>query len=321
MLTVVNLSNNSIEEVCLPNKTTQIYILCRDRLEYAREAISSAVNQNVTGIQVVVSDNSEGDAVGNMISAEFPDVTYIRRRPALDALEHFFLVMRESNAEYVVFFHDDDVLDEGYVLMMRTALQVHPNIVAVGCNAKVLRDKRYTDNFYMTKFTNDIFLTRSEELLDYYFRFNNHRAAPFSGYMYRRSAIEGLCVEINDGGKYNDVIFLIKLIARGNIFWLAKSLMHYRMHGSNDSVVENVGHRLRLLRYVYKNTNIKRKSEAVQEFKFRYWSRWWLSKKMWKNTIEHKWRRRIVLSFLCGQAIRFMLTKPGFWLRLLSGAR
>lgn len=302
-------------------KRTQIYILCRDRLNYAREAIRSAVEQDIDDVEIIVSDNSDDDAVGEMIAAEFPGVTYIRRSPVLNALSHFRTVIEESGAEYVVLFHDDDVLDPGYVRTMRAALDAQPDIVAVGCNAKVLRDTTPTNHLFMMALAHNVVLTTAEQLLDFYLRFNKHRAAPFPGYMYRQTAIEGLYLDSRDGGKHADVTFLMKLIERGNFLWLAKPLMQYRMHSTNDSAVEHVGQRLRLLRYIYRHTSIGPQSEAVQEFRFRYWARWWRLARKHGDARLHRWRRRIVFAYLWRQVLRFAFSKPGFWLRIASGAR
>jgi hypothetical protein len=230
-------------------------------------------------------------------------------------------VIEESRAEHVVLFHDDDVLDRGYVRTMRAALDAHPDVVAVGCNAKVLRDTTPTDSLFMTLLAHDVVVNSAEELLDFYLRFNKHRAAPFPGYMYRRTAIEGLYLNARDGGKHADVTFLMNILGRGHFLWLAKPLMQYRMHGTNDSAVEHVGQRLRLLRYIYGHTSIGPRSPAVQEFRFRYWARWWRSASKRGDARMHRWRKRIVFAYLWRQALRFALTKPGLWVRIASGAR
>lgn len=303
-----------------PKVRTQIYILCRDRLDFAREAVRSAVQQDVGEVEVVVSDNSEHDAVGAMVTKEFPTVIYIRRRPSLEPRQHFRAVIEDSSAEHVVMFHDDDVLCSNYVRIMRATLDAHPDVVAVGCNANILRGTTLTDGLFMNTPARDVVLKNQEELLDFYMRFNSHRAAPFPGYMYRRTAIDGLDLNPQDGGKHADVTFLMNIIKRGNLYWLLSPLMHYRMHATNDSATENVGERLRLLRYIYRHTNITAKSGAVQEFRFRYWVRWLRLISKHGDVRRYHWRKRIVFNYLWRQAFRFALTKTGFWTRIGSSA-
>lgn len=298
---------------------TQIFILCRDRLEFAREAIRSAIEQDVSNIEVIVSDNSEHDTVGEMIKAEFPEVVYIRRYPALSSTSHFCKVLNESNADYIVLFHDDDILAPGYVRAMRAAFEVNPSVIAVGCNANILRNTTLTTNLFMGQsLSDDIFLTSVEEMLDSYLSFNKYRAAPFPGYMYRRAAIEGLYLNDNNGGKHADVTFLIDIIKRGHFLWLVQPLMQYRMHDANDSTMENVGHRLRLLRYIYKNSRLRPRSQAIEEFRYRYLLRWWRSAIKHNNANMHQWRISIIFNYLLRQTIIFAFTKPGFWKRIFS---
>lgn len=313
--------STTVQLPCLhPNARTQIYILCRDRPEFAREAVRSALQQDFDEVEVVVSDNSEQDAVGDMVGKEFPGVTYIRRQPALDPLQHFRVVIEESNAEHVVFFHDDDILCSDYVRTMRETLDAHPDVVAVGCNANILRGTTLTGGLFMNTPARDVVLQNQEELLDFYMRFNSHRAAPFPGYMYRRATIDGLCLNSQDGGKHADVTFLMNIIRRGNLYWLSRPLMHYRMHATNDSAIESVGQRLRLLRYIYRHTSIGPKSAAVEEFRFRYWIRWWVLMSKTGAASLYQWRRRIVFAYLWRQTFRFALTKTGLWTRILNGA-
>jgi hypothetical protein len=303
-----------------PKARTQIYILCRDRPEFAKEAVRSAIKQDVDDVEVIVSDNSEHDIVGDMVAKVFPGVTYIRRRPALQPLQHFRVVIEDSTAEHVVMFHDDDVLYSNYVRTMRTTLDSHPDIVAVGCNARILRGTSLTDRLFMTRAVHDVVLKNAEELLDFYMRFNSHRPAPFPGYMYRKTAIDGLYLDAQNGGKHADVTFLMNVIGRGNLYWVSSPLMQYRMHGTNDSSIENVGQRLRLLRYIYRYTSILPKSDAVQEFRFRYWVRWWRLTSKHGDVRRYHWRKHIIFTYLWRQALRFALTKSGLWVRVISGA-
>lgn len=299
----------------------QIVLLSRDRPNYLREALRSALSQSGEHIEVVVSDNSDREDVARMLAREFPAVRCIRRIPTLGSFDHFRAIIDGATADLLVMFHDDDVLLEGYAQKMRGHLEANPSLAAACCNARILRDTVPTSSLFMTAFRHDTLLSSAEELLEYYLCFNKHRAAPFPGYMYRRTAIQGLFPDARDGGKHADVTFLMNIIQRGPFLWLANPLMQYRMHSSNDSVVEQVGQRLRLLRYIYRNTTLQPKSAAVQEFRFRYWARWWRSTVKHGNPGRYQWRRRIVFTYLCRQALRFALTKPGLWIRIASGAR
>ena len=50
---------------------------------------------------------------------------------------------------------------------------------------------------------------------------------------------------------------LSSLISFGEILWLDKILIYYRVHDSNDSAIESVSDRIRLMNYMKKKILIK----------------------------------------------------------------
>jgi hypothetical protein len=134
--------------------------------------------------------------------------------------------------------------------------------------------------------------------------------------MYRRSAINGLCLDPRQGGKYSDVSFLLKVLQRGAILWLDATLMRYRIHGFNDSATEAIGQRLRLLRYVYTCTSIDRHSPLITQYRYRYWMSWWRGAAA--SGARPSWRRRVVRHFLVGQSATYALTRAAMWQRLFA---
>lgn len=293
----------------------QIYILCRDRVSYLHEALQSILVQDYDDYEVVVSDNSEYDKVQALIQSKYPQIIYIRRQPTLQALEHFRVVISECTAEYSVLFHDDDVMMPDYVKCMVEALDQHPSISAVGCNAQILQGETLTEYRFMRSFIRPTLLYNPETFLQPYLGLELTGPAPFPGYMYRTSAITGLYLDGYEGGKYSDVTFLLKILRRGPILWLPEILMHYRKHPGNDSAIEVIGQRLRLLRYIYKETSITKKSKQISEFRYEHWRRWLLASCKNVNTLKST-RFRTVAKFVFLKSIEYLVSKPGFYLRV-----
>lgn len=296
--------------------TLQIYILARDRVDYLRQTLRSALDQQGDGIEVVVSDNSEHGAVSKMLTEEFPGVNQIRRWPALGAFDHFRTVIDEATADLVVMFHDDDLLRPGYAATMRRYFDLHPALGAVACNATVIRGDTVTDEWFSPDRGRDIELFTPEQLLAEYCSLSTKGPAPFPGYMYRCSHIQGLFLEPRQGGKYSDVSFLLKVLTRGPMMWLRLPHMHYRIHGHNDSAIEAVGQRLRLLRFVYATTSVRPRSTLVTQYRYRYWLSWWRGQA--KADREMPWRRRVVRRFLVNISIWYAFTRPALWARGFS---
>lgn len=294
----------------------QIVLLSRDRPYYLREALRSALSQTGDRIEVIVSDNSVADDVARMLTAEFADVPCVRREPQLGAFDHFRSVIEGATTDLIVMFHDDDVLLDGYVDNLRSRMEADQTLAAVCCNATILRGEQVTTEMFAPNVDVDVTLRAPEDLLRQYFSLSPKGPAPFPGYMYRRTAIQGLFLDPRHGGKYSDVSFLLKVLQRGALLWLKTPLMRYRIHDQNDSSTEAVGQRLRLLRYIYRATAVDRHSPLIAQYRYRYWLSWWRG--AGATAITLGWRQRVVRHFLVARTIMYALTRTTLWWRALA---
>ena len=121
-------------------------------------------------------------------------------------------------------------------------------------------------------------ITTTHALLSYYFEINALGPAPFPSYLYRRSLAQTVRLDFQEAGKYSDVTFLLKLLQCGPLIWPPLVGMQTRIHANNDSRIENIGERMRLLRFVCVHYNIPRKGELATSFRYRIWARWWLQR-------------------------------------------
>jgi len=269
--------------------------------------------------EVIVSDNSETDSIQRLVATEYPGIKYIRRIPTLASPQHFRTVIEEASAEYLVIFHDDDVMMPSYARVMLQALDSNLALAAVGCNALLMRDRSKTNKSAMGAVSSPVLIDTAIKFLHPYLAFSLCLPAPFPGYMYRRRYLEGLYLDWEHGGKHSDVSFLSKVLKRGLILWLPQPLMWYRMHEQSGSSIESIGDRLSLLRYLAAEHGIDLKSSAVREYKFRYLLRWWLQQHGTSFPIRiSNWRDRIVFRLLFLTAFRFAVTKPIIWQKLLQ---
>ena len=302
--------------------SVQLFILSRDRVDFCREAVASAVGQTYENCEVVVSDNSETESVAEMLAKEFPGVVVIRRKPTLLALAHFNKLIDEAISPFMVLFHDDDVLEPEYVAQMVTLFQKYPEVAAVGCNARILREISSTGLPFMGAFRGIVKLRRPYDLLEPYLSISLNSPAPFPGYMYRTSLIRGLGLNAEHGGKHSDVSFLANVLARGPMVWTSECLFRYRFHGQNDSSKESIADRLSWLRYLYVNYGIHPKSREVKDYKFLYWIKWLQQNSLRHTTVIHSInRRQIAFRFVRNLAFRMAITRLDFWLRILRHLR
>jgi GT2 family glycosyltransferase len=293
---------------------TFVYILSRDRPIYFKAALNSVLMNCSELVTIVISDNSVGNDVEEMMRNEYSSLLYIRRSPPIPVIDHFRIIFQEAEGDYLVLFHDDDIMMPSYMDKMLAMLMQNPTLVAVGCNATKMRGDIKTDELYMRDFSQPKLISDVKVLLPLYLNFSLNVPPPFPSYIYRRRLMAGVLPDHKQGGKYCDVSFLAKLTVCGPILWAPESLMWYRLHSSNDSSHESIVDRLSLLRYLIAFQNVSPKASYILEFKCLYWSNWWLDRGVGsKLFMPHGWRERVVVSFLLKNALKLIVTRLVFW--------
>lgn len=231
----------------MSSATLQLYILCYNRAELARQAIESALAQTDKRFQLVISDNSTDGMTQAMVAAEFPQVAYRLRTPHLDAFSHFNLCLDEAAATHVCLFHDDDLLAPDFVGQVLAAMAARPDAAAIGVNAWIAEDQKPLQISFRSR--GDVHVIQgARHLAAHYFSRHQTGIAPFPGYVYARAHIAGLRFQPGRG-KYSDVSWLLRVAHQGDVVWVVKPLMTYRLHATNDSRHESIGDRLKLLAF------------------------------------------------------------------------
>ncbi len=230
-----------------------IFILCHNRPDDARQAIASVLAQTDQDFILTISDNSSNDAVEQMVQAHFPNANYVRRQPMLPVQGHFNCCIDDAqHSDYFCLFHDDDLMDPGYVQTMRRAAFEHPHAIAIGCNARTeSAGVVQARPFFQARHACER-IASARDLAYRYFGRSQSGIAPFPGYLYNRALVGAIRMKA-DGGKYADSTWLMTLAERGEILWLREPLMTYRLHGGNDGLKESRQDRLRVMAYLKQN--------------------------------------------------------------------
>lgn len=244
-----------------------VYILSRDRLQYFKEALSSVLEACSNVAKVIVSDNSENNDISNYMSEMYPTVKFISRRPTLTAEQHFKAIISEADSEFLVMFHDDDIMLPDFVTTLYSKLVIDETLAAVGSNAKILSGDSLKENSFYQGKADKLFYEPSD-LARQYFCYTSDGVAPFPGYMYRTKFIDHRDFDFSLAGKYTDVLLLIGLLERGKILWTSDAFMHYRFHDQNDSNDLSMSSYLMLFRRLYAKHGMR---YLRNQFRFNLW--------------------------------------------------
>jgi len=191
-----------------------------------------------------------------LVQAEFPELEYRRRAPPLPALEHFNKSASEAGTELFCLFHDDDLMEPGYVEAMLDTVSLFPHAVAYACNAVTLDDDVVRKGSFFESDDKHVIVEGPRALAGRYFSRYPNGFAPFPSYIYRSSVVKGIPLNPQAGGKYSDVAWLLEISKSGSIVWDSRKLIRYRMHTANDSNLESLSDRLKLLGFLKLNRSL-----------------------------------------------------------------
>tara|TARA_B100000989_G_C19513276_1_gene460256 strand:- start:305 stop:1216 length:912 start_codon:yes stop_codon:yes gene_type:complete len=294
----------------------QVYILSRDRPIFLKQAIDSVLNQKtLIEFELIISDNSEGIDVNKMIAKNYSKrkFKYSKVNPPLPANDHFQLVVSKLNTEFAILLHDDDIVSSNYIKNMFQAIN-EDNLVAVGCNATIFKNnildtKKNTHSFVKAKKFNN-----EKNFLSQYLP-GNKGNAPYPSYIYRTKYLKKAFSNIPIQGKHSDVAMLSSLLHFGEILWLEKKLMYYRVHNSNDSATESITDRIKLMNYM-KKKGIDRNCINFVLFRVSFWIRWIGQQSLSLENLKNLKFRKVLISILL--IILKLSYRLNFWLLIFQ---
>ena len=245
----------------------QIFLLCRDRIEFASETINSIINQDYTNYELIVSDNSEKNDVFEFISENYPNIKVVRRNPPLFWIDHFNAALEESTSDLLVIFHDDDVMEKNYLSKLIEYLNKNPEVSAIAPNALVIKGTKYTKKVFASGLNKLIYHKKPDSIFHHYMNFNKRFHAPFPGYLYKKECIKDLRFLLSEGGRNTDVAFLMKLSKIAPILWVPDTLIKYRNHENAYRHDYNFQGKQKLLRFALRNAYLDKHDDDIVNFK------------------------------------------------------
>ncbi|QEL57704.1 glycosyltransferase family A protein [Chromobacterium paludis] len=251
----------------------QFYILSRDRPKYIEQTIQSVLDEGYDNVEVIVSDNSLGCEVQLLISERFPQVKYIKRLD-LPSRDHFNLVIKEASSEFLVMFHDDDMVLPGYLEVLHGALIKNTKASAVACNSYVVDEGGIITREFIATEMGPRKIETPKILAQEYLRIFTGSHPPFPTYMYRTSMVKECILNDDLGGKHSDLSFLLQVLANGELIWLSHILAKYRVHNSSDSSKESLADRKRILNFLLSSKLITKNNLDYHEYKVYSELRW-----------------------------------------------
>lgn len=210
-----------------------VIIPVRNGAAFIEKAISSVLEQTITSFKIIVSDNGSTDATALILSkyADDPRIKIIWQTGQLDMFAHFNKCLEMVETKYFMMLHHDDFLyDTSALEQAYSALEGFPSIAAA------YSDMAYTDKvgrlinyrqFKRASITKADIVARQSVM-----SIRNLFGIPI---LVRSESVEKRKYD-NKLTYAADLDFSIALSKHGEIYYIQKPLIGYRVHGSNASV-------------------------------------------------------------------------------------
>lgn len=233
----------------------EVYIMTRDRILYFNHALDSVLQLNYSNYKISISDNSLNNNVKKLIEEKNitnnNKINYIKRNNDLNLFEHVKLIFNESKSDYLVIFHDDDILEKDFLKISMPYFNNNKNLCAIGVNGITIDDdsnpllkrkKMYNSSL------NKIFKS-PKTLLYQYFGYKSVGVCHHSGFVYDLKKVKKLINSMDFKSNSNslDVYYLAQLLNYYEILYLAKPLMRVRFHNNNINTSQSFQDRLFIL--------------------------------------------------------------------------
>lgn len=215
---------------------------------YFGEAFGSALAQQGVEIEILVSDDSPGEAIGKAVAAaNDPRVRYVRNRERLGFGPNFTQCFTLARGEMIKFLNDDDRLRPGCVAAMAAVLVANPGVMLVTSRRQPIdaSGARLADPPSTRPITNVSALMSGRELGDFALVHSMNVIGEPTTVMFRRADIsleDGLLFRWG-GRDYHclaDMSLWLRLMARGFAYYFAPPLSDFRMHAAQEQLREGV---------------------------------------------------------------------------------
>lgn len=286
-----------MSQVSQQKPAIQIIILSRNRVRSLARAIDSALSQKRVNaeIQILVSDNSTNNEVQELVESKYPAVAYKRRSPPTHVWDHYRQAIRDAEGDFVVLFHDDDVLLPSYCEEIMSGFAQYKTAAAIGCNAIKVDNAGEKLGLFHTHVANKLITDEAWFLSQYIPQKRPEQGvAPFPSYCYKKEALKA--DHINErNGPCGDVAFVAAKLHFGPLVWLSKPLMEYTVHRNSGSAELTPDDYRRLWRYMVAR-GMDKYSLEFTNWRIGIWSSWYLGRVDKKNIaiVPKTWREAVI---------------------------
>ncbi len=203
------------------------------RPAYLAQAIQSALAQDYTNLEVLVSDNGSGDETGEVVGG-FSDarLRFRQNRETADAAIHWNQCLNEARGQYFVLLSDDDSVTSNFVSALVRCFESHPSATVGFSSCEVIDETgRVVRQLPVASWE---LYDGTQFVLDWVWaRFPCPPMTAVSMFFRTEAARRAGGFLITPRGLHGDNALLIRLALEGDIVFAQDATLRYRVYNSS----------------------------------------------------------------------------------------
>lgn len=215
---------------------------------FFEQALKSALAQSYKNTEILVCDDSSGDAIADICS-RYPDerIKYIKNPKNLGFSGNFTQCINLANGEYIKFLNDDDILLTDCVLQMVNAFNSSKeNITLVTSRRLVInsRGEQQADIGATISLSHITCTMNGLALGDFVLRNSVNYIGEPTTVMFRKKDVDvsNGNLFLVDGTEYiifADLCLWLRLLSKGSAVYIAEPLSQFRVHEGQEQKKES----------------------------------------------------------------------------------
>ena len=206
------------------NNLISVIINCRNSQKYIKETIDSVINQTYKNFEIIIVNNNSTDNTKNIIfSYSDQRIKYFELNKSISLGAARNIALKESSGEFIAFIDSDDIWDKSKI---EQTLKEFQNNIGLVYSDVVYFNSEKSFNLYKGRkaYEGNCF---SSLLIDYNLCISS--CVISRKYMNQFLFDENLNV-------CEDLDFFLKISYKSKLKYVPKTLVKYRIHGSNLSI-------------------------------------------------------------------------------------
>ncbi len=214
--------------------TLDVIILTYNRAKLFEQSLRSVCNQTYQDFTVKVLNNGSTDNtedVFNKVKSEYPFRKFDYLKFQENHLDQYFVDKKNEfiTADYVIVFHDDDLMHPHYIEHLMKIIPKHPEFVLLAGKTRV---SEHPENLEWEKPSGKFIVGNMRDIVKWYFKGDSFSfpAICYKSYWYKNTKFR------NDlYGNRGDFPFVMDIAEHGKVCRLEDRFLHYRLHTGQDT--------------------------------------------------------------------------------------